>query len=72
MDARYGLGMVEQALKAAMKPGSAATMAAHVLVSALIEAAMLIARSPDKAAAREDAELVIDSLVAALKAGARG
>jgi AcrR family transcriptional regulator len=68
MDARYGLGMVEQALSAAMSPRSGgATMAAHVLVSALIEAAMLIARSADKAAARRDAELVIDSLLAALK-----
>jgi len=70
MDARYGLGMVQRALEAAMAGDrGAAAVAAHVLVSALIEAAMLLARAEDKPAARREAERVIAALITALRGG---
>jgi len=51
MDARYGFGLVKQALAGAMKAGllrrQDVEVLAHVLLGALTEAAMVIARSRD-------------------------
>jgi AcrR family transcriptional regulator len=75
MDARYGLGMVEQALQAATatdrESRRTATMAAHILVSAMIEAAMVIARSENKVSARREADTIIGRLLDAFRNGAK-
>jgi AcrR family transcriptional regulator len=70
IDARYGLGLVKQALAAAMKAGLApredVDVVAHLLLGALTEAAMLIARSANPQKSRKAAEralrAVFDSL----------
>ena len=60
MDAKYGLGLIKQALSAAMQNGLLerrdVDVLAHLLLGALTEAAMLIARSPNPAKARKAAE----------------
>jgi hypothetical protein len=69
MDAKYGLGLVKQALSAAMQAGLLAerdvNVLAHLLLGSLTEAAMVIARSPNPSKARKSAER---SLVAVIQA----
>ena len=68
MDAKYGFGLIKQALTAAMKAGTLrrqdVDLLAHILLGALTEAAMVIARSPHPAKARKDAERALASVLA--------
>jgi AcrR family transcriptional regulator len=69
---RYGLGLVQAVLTAAIEAGripeQPVTPLAHVLVGALDEAALFIARAEDQAAAREQMRSVVTALVAGLQA----
>jgi AcrR family transcriptional regulator len=72
---RYGLGLVEGVLEAAMDAGALARQPArplaHVLIGALDEAAMYVARADDVASAREDMAGTMDRLLEGLRAGGR-
>jgi AcrR family transcriptional regulator len=67
IEARFGLGMVEMVLAAAMDEGSIArqpvTPLAQVLLAALQEAALYVATSTNPRAARRDAARIVDHLV---------
>jgi AcrR family transcriptional regulator len=68
--ADHGLGVVEAGLTAAMEAGEMARQPvrplAHVLIGALDEAAMLVARADDRAAARAEVGATLGGLVEAL------
>jgi AcrR family transcriptional regulator len=68
--ARYGLGLVQFALQAAMDAGAIIRQPveplAHVLVGALDECAMYIARAADPAAAREQCAAIFERIIGAL------
>jgi AcrR family transcriptional regulator len=68
---RYGLGLVEGVLEAAMEAGALARQPArplaHVLIGALDEAAMYVARADDVAGAREEMAGTIDRLLEGLR-----
>ena len=68
--ADHGLGLVEAALGAAMESGQIARQPlrplAHVLMGALDEAAMLVARAEDTEAAREEVGATLASLLEGL------
>lgn len=70
---RYGLGLVEGVLEAAMEAGALARQPArplaHVLIGALDEAAMYVARADDVERAREEMAATIDRLLEGLRAG---
>ncbi len=70
--ARYGLGLIEATLSAAIEAGAIAEQPvrplAHVLMGALDEAAMLVARADDPEAARAEVGTTIDTLLGALGA----
>src|SRR5260370_28014923 len=67
MDAKYGLGLVRQALAAAMAMGLVerrdVDVLAHLLLGAVTEAAMVIARAPSPAKARKAAERALASVI---------
>jgi AcrR family transcriptional regulator len=67
MDAKYGLGLLKRALLAAQAAGRLenhdAELLAHLLLGALIEAAMLIARSTEQAKTQGSAEKAIATLI---------
>ena len=67
---RHGLGLVAAVLEAGMDAGTIArqpvTALAHLLLGAIDEGAMLVARSPDREAARADVEAVLERLLKAL------
>jgi AcrR family transcriptional regulator len=67
---RYGLGLVEgllaQAIEVGRIPAQPVSPLAHVLVGALDEAALYIARSEDQAAASEEIRAVVARLLAGL------
>jgi AcrR family transcriptional regulator len=69
---RYGLGLVEGVLEAAMEAGTLARQPArplaHVLIGALDEAAMYVARADDVERAREEMAATIDRLLHGLRA----
>jgi AcrR family transcriptional regulator len=69
----HGLGLIEATLQAAVDAGSIAPQPvrplAHVLMGALDEAAMLVARAEDPKAMRAEVGKTLDSLLAALSAG---
>src|SRR4051794_18198890 len=69
--AKYGLGLVEGALAAAMEAGAIQRQPvrplAHVLMGALDEAAMVVARAEDPSAARQEMESVLATLLAGLR-----
>ena len=71
--AEHGLGLIEATLQAAIDAGAIAAQPvrplAHVLMGALDEAAMLVARAEDPEAARAEVGRTIDSLLVALSAG---
>jgi AcrR family transcriptional regulator len=71
--AEHGLGLIEATLQAAVDAGAIAAQPvrplAHVLMGALDEAAMLVARAEDPEAARAEVGSTIDSLLGALSAG---
>ena len=68
---QYGLGLTEAALQAAMDAGSLEEQPvrplAHVLVSALDEAGLLVARSDDVEATREQMAVLLRRLLAGLR-----
>jgi AcrR family transcriptional regulator len=72
----HGLGLIEATLRAAVEAGEIPEQPvrplAHVLMGALDEAAMLVARAEDPEAARAEMGQTIDTLVRALSAGASG
>ncbi|MCW3012966.1 MAG: TetR family transcriptional regulator [Solirubrobacterales bacterium] len=67
---RYGMGLVEAALAAAMAAGEIPDQPvrplAHVLIGALDEAALYVARAPDPQQARTEVGAVLDTLLAGL------
>lgn len=67
MDARYGLGLLRSALTNAMKAGllqkQDADVLAHLLLGALTEAAMIIARSKNPSKSRKAAEHALASML---------
>jgi AcrR family transcriptional regulator len=68
--ARYGLGLIEATLRAAIDAGAIATQPvrplAHVLMGALDEAAMLVARAEDPEQARAEVGRTLDTLLEGL------
>ena len=68
--AEHGLGLIEATLQAGVDAGAIAEQPvrplAHVLMGALDEAAMLVARAEDPEAARAEVGRTIDTLLAAL------
>jgi AcrR family transcriptional regulator len=69
---RYGLGVVMAALEAGMESGALARQPvrplAHVMVGALDEAALYVARAEDRDTALAEADQIIDRLVDSLAA----
>ena len=69
--AEHGLGLIEATLSAAMDAGMIARQPvrplAHLLMGALDEAAMLVARADDPASTRTEVAATLDSLIAALR-----
>jgi AcrR family transcriptional regulator len=67
---RHGLGLVTGVLNAGMEAGTIArqptTALAHLLIGALDEGAMLVARADDRDAARAEVDAVMDRLLTAL------
>jgi AcrR family transcriptional regulator len=72
--AEYGLGLIEASLQAAIDAGAIAEQPvrplAHVLMGALDEAALLVARAEDPEQMRAEVGRTLDSLIAALAADA--
>jgi AcrR family transcriptional regulator len=72
IDARYGLGLAEVVLTAAIESGRVAKQPvrplAHLLLAALGEAAIMVATAPDPAAARAEVEPAIRGLLRGLAA----
>ncbi|HET8861765.1 MAG TPA: helix-turn-helix domain-containing protein [Solirubrobacterales bacterium] len=70
--AEHGLGLIEATLRAAIEAGAIAEQPvrplAHVLMGALDEAAMLVARAEDPARMREEVGRTLDALLAGLSA----
>jgi AcrR family transcriptional regulator len=68
--AEHGLGLIEATLQAAVEAGAIAEQPirplAHVLMGALDEAAMLVARAEDPEQMRRDVGRTLDSLLAGL------
>jgi len=68
---RYGLGLVQASLQAAMDGGQLAPQPvrplAHLLMGALDEAAMLVARADDVAATRKEVGETLERYLAGLK-----
>jgi AcrR family transcriptional regulator len=68
MDSKYGFGLIKQALTGAMKAGLLrqhdTDVLAHLLLGALTEAAMVVARSQNPAKTRKDTEKALASLIA--------
>jgi AcrR family transcriptional regulator len=73
--AEHGLGLIEGTLQAAVDAGAIAAQPvrplAHVLMGALDEAAMLVARAEDPEAMRAEVGRTLDSLLAGLSAERR-
>jgi len=71
--AEHGLGLIEASLQAAIEQGAIREQPvrplAHLLMGALDEAAMLVARAEDPEQMRAEVGLTLDSLLAALGAG---
>jgi AcrR family transcriptional regulator len=72
--ARYGLGLIEAALTAGIEAGQISPQPvrplAHVLMGALDEAAMVVARAEDPAGAREEMAAVLGGLLGGIGSGA--
>lgn len=73
--ARYGLGLVQGALQAAMDEGliapQPAAPLAHVMLGALDEAAMLVAQSADEGRTREEVGRIVARLLRGLRTADR-
>ena len=76
IDAEYGLGLLEAALQNAIDAGrlipTSASAVAHVLAGALDEAAMVVARADDPAAARAEMGQTVRRLLEGLRAPTTG
>ena len=74
--AEHGLGLIEATLQAAIDSGAVVEQPvrplAHVLMGALDEAAMLVARAEDPEAARAEVGRTVDTLLGALSVQAPG
>ena len=72
IDAEYGVGLLRQSFQAAMDAKEIDLLPvdplAHILLSALTEAAMMIARAEDRQSARAEVGAVVDRLLKGLKA----
>ena len=73
---RYGLGLVQFALQSAMDTGAIVPQPvvplAHVLIGALDECALYIARAEDPAAAREQCAAIFDRILGSITPDAPG
>jgi AcrR family transcriptional regulator len=71
IEADHGLGLITAGLGQAMTEGVIArqpvTVLGHLILSAIIEAALLIARAPDPSTARADAEQALLALLDGLR-----
>src|SRR5689334_20135959 len=71
---RYGLGLVQFGLHAAIEAGAIAPQPvvplAHVLIGALNESALYVARAEDPAAAREECVAILDRILRGLMTSA--
>ena len=71
IDAEHGLGLLEQAVQNAIDAGrlapQSARAVAHVLLGALDEAAMVVARAPDPIAARAEMGTTVRHLLEGLR-----
>jgi AcrR family transcriptional regulator len=71
---RYGLGLVQLALQSAMDAGAIVPQPvvplAHVLIGALDECALYVARAKDPAAAREECIAIFDQILRSITADA--
>src|SRR5262245_10862638 len=71
---RYGLGLVQFGLQSAIEAGAIAAQPvaplAHVLIGALNESALYVARAEDPAAAREQCVAILDRILQGLMTGA--
>jgi AcrR family transcriptional regulator len=71
---RYGLGLVRFGLEAAMEAGAIVRQPvaplAHVLIGALNESALYVARAEDPAAARKQRVAILDRILHGLMTGA--
>src|SRR6478672_5365748 len=69
---RYGLGLVQSGLQSAIEAGAIAPQPvaplAHVLIGALNESALYVARAEDPAAAREQCVAILDRILHGLVA----
>jgi AcrR family transcriptional regulator len=72
IEAEHGLGLITAGLDQAMTEGiltpQPVHVLAHLILSAVIEAALLIARAPDRTTARADAEQTLLALLSGLRA----
>jgi AcrR family transcriptional regulator len=70
---RYGLGLVQLALQSAMDAGAIMPQPvaplAHILIGALDEAALYVARAEDPAAARQRCAAIIDQILRSITTG---
>jgi AcrR family transcriptional regulator len=70
MDERHGFGLIKAALQAAAEggrlPGELVDAFAHMLLAALNEVALLVARADDREAAIRDGEAAVDALLVRL------
>jgi AcrR family transcriptional regulator len=70
---RYGLGLVQFGLQSAIEAGAITAQPvaplAHVLIGALNESALYVARAEDPAAAREECVAILDRILRGLIAG---
>jgi len=68
MDAKYGFGLLKHALAGAMQAGLVrkqnVDVLTHILLGALTETAMVVARSDNPAKARGEAERALTSMLA--------
>ena len=69
---RYGLGLVQFGLQSAIEAGAIAAQPvvplAHILIGALNESALYVARAEDPAAAREECVTILDRILRGLTA----
>ena len=71
---RYGLGLIQLALQSAIDAGAIVPQPvvplAHVLIGALDECALYVARAGDPAAAREECTAILDRILRSITTGA--
>ena len=70
---RYGLGLVQSRLQSAIEAGAIAAQPvvplAHILIGALNESALYVARAEDRAVAREECVTILGRILHGLIAG---